>query len=470
MAESNGSGNGSGGLSGLDIQAPNFTDQGMAQSLGGMAAGWIDDLVRKNVLSHTSGASAILAALGSGFDDLMAIFVAVVGKIQAGDTPGFFTLLSEVLGDLLGVEMSPDAVTAAWKRGGQKGAFKQVGASLWNTFIDEIGNPATLTPESGLASAQGFMGYLLGFSVREGNIAMLTSLIPEEWRIMDGMEEYAQGMRASLGFGRMARQALHPLIQTLITDPLQWYVNKTYKPKLLGESVAVKAFNMGAVDQNRLNLELAYAGYDPALNEVIQTEHTPHLAIADVAVLTAAQKMDEDSAIYAIRQSGYTEGDAALKLDSERRRSADGAVQQLITDIRNAFMNGYISADNRNALWAALPLPQIQLSLLQLEADTMFALPRRRLSLAEVQSAFVEGLLDSTDVMAFLGLEGYSSDDQLTLWYQTLLKLGTNEAKMAVAKYTYEKAVAKAQAAGQPVPPPPAILAEQPGIPGLPTL
>jgi hypothetical protein len=470
MAEPITSGGSNGSGAGFNIPAPNFSEQGMAQTLGGMEAGWIDDLIRKHLLAHGSGGAALLAALASNVDDLLSVYVNFIGAAQAGGTPGFFTLLSTLLGDLIGVDISADAVNAAWKRGGPKTAFKAVGAAYWKALLDQLNPPATLTPEGGLASAEGFLGYLLGFSIREGNIAFINSVIPEEYRVMDGIDEYAEAMRSSLGLGRMARQALHPMIQTLIAEPLQWYVNKTYKPKLLGESVAVKAFNMGAVDQARLDMELSYAGYDPALYPVITTEHTPHLSTADVAVLSTAGKMNEDSAIYAIRQSGYTEGDAALKLDAERRRTADGAVQQIVTDVRNAFINGYIGPETRNALWSALPLPIIQQQMLQLEADTMAGQPRRRLSLAEVQSAFVEGLLDSTDVSTFLKLEGYSDDDQLTLWYQTLLKLGTQQAKMAVAQYTYDKAKAKAEKAGEPIPPPPAILAETSGIPGLPNL
>jgi hypothetical protein len=462
MAEGIGNGTNGTELNGLNVPAPNFVEQGKAQGQGLSASGWFDDIIRKYILAHVSGPGAIISGLASVVDDLIAVYVAFIGAAQAKDSPGLFTLISTVLSDLLGAEVSADAVNKAWKAGGSMAAFKAVGAGLWGTFIQQIGSPAALTPESGLAAAQGFMGYLLGFAVREGNVALLASIIPEELRVLEGIDEYARAMRSSLGFGRMARQALHPLIQTLITDPLQWYVNRQYHPKLLGESVAVKAFNMDAINQDRLNLELSYAGYDPALYPVILTEHTPQLSVADVSVLSAAGKMSEDTAIYAIRQLGYTAGGADAKLDAERRRSADGAVQQLIIDIRTAFINGYISADSRNALWSALPVPQVQLQLLELEADTMAGFPRKRLTLSEVQSAFVEGLLDSTDVATFLKVEGYSGDDALTLWYQTLLKLGTQQAKMAVAQFAYDKAKAKAQAAGLPEPPPPAILAETP--------
>jgi len=153
-------------------------------------------------------------------------------------------------------------------------------------------------------------------------------------------------------------------------------------------------------------------------------------------------------------------------LDAERRRSAAGVVQELVLDIRKMFLDHFISADNRNALWSALPLADVQRQLLATEADTMFQFPTKRLSLAEMQTAFVQGIIDLSDLETYLSDEGYSADDQNTLAQLTLLKLQTDAAKIQLAQYAYAKAKAKAAKKGEPPPPPPAILATA-GLPGI---
>lgn len=459
MAEPIITGNGSGNGAGVSIPAPSFEEQGKAWSVGALAAGWVDDLVRKNLLSRASGPGTLLGELGSLFDDLMAVFVQFVGSVQAGGTPGFFTLLSSVLGDLIGVEISADQVHNAWVRGGARDAFRTVGADYWKALLGQIGSPAQLTPESGLAAAEGFLGYLLGFSIREGNIAMLASVIPEEWRIMDGIDEYAQAMRASLGLGRMARQALHPLIQTLITDPLQWYVNRQYTPKLLGEGLAVRAFIRGWVPREVLDTELAYAGYSPARIETLIKDALTELSPADAYTLYKAGAYTEQQVAAAARTSGQDPAVFGDWITAKIAAEVEPYTSALIADWKGQLLGGFITLAKFEGYVNSLKLPQEVKDAVNNAVGQLVELPRRKLTLAEVQSAFVEGLIDSTEVADWLTKEGYSDDDAQILWYQTLLKLNTTEAKKAVAKYGYDKAVAKAAAKGEPPPPPPAILA-----------
>lgn len=462
MAESIGSGNGSGSLSGFDIQAPNFVEQGTAEAVGAMAAGWIDDLVRKHVLSHSSGGPSLLSSLGSILDDFLTIVVAFFDAAQAQGTPGFFTFLAELLSSVVGIEISADHVNAAWKSGSSHAGFTAVGANYWNGMVTQLGSPTTLTPESGLASAQGFIGYLLGFSIREGNLAFLTSLIPEEFRVTDGIEEYARAMRGSLGLGRMARQALHPLIQTLITDPLQWYVNQKYTPKLLGESLAVRAYNRGLIDQSTLNQELEYVGYNAQRAALLQSEALSVLSSNDAFELLKTGKIDTQGVYTALKANGFNPGDYEDWLAAMTAKEVAPWTAALITDWKTQVSGGYITLAQFESYVNALPLlPDVKAAINQ-SVGQLYELPRKKLTLAEVQSAFVEGLLDSTDVADWLKNEGYSDADQQTLWFQTLLKLGTQQAKVAVAQYTYDKAVAKAEKAGEPAPPKPAILAVGP--------
>lgn len=470
MAEAAPPANGGSDLPGEVWVTGGLKEIGKAAAYGASKSGWIDDLINKFVLSHVTGGSKILKGFASVLDDLIAVYVGFIGELQGKDTPGFFTLLSTVLGDLLGVDIDASAVTSAWKKGGEMAGFKKVGGALWNTLVTELGSPATLTPESGLASAQGFMGYLLGFSVREGNLNLLSSFIPEEWRFLEGIDQYPKAMRSALGFGRMARQALHPLIQTLIADPLQWYVNREYMPKLLGEGAAIRAYNRGWISREALDLELQYAGYSADRAATLLTDAVSYLSPTDAWENYTHGNGDISALNIALRLTGFDPNSNDAWIQARTFQAVQPYVDQLIADWKGQWLSGYITLQQLEAYLDSVPMLPDAKNALKQAWGQLGEYPRRKLTLAEVQSAFVEGLLDSTDVSDFLKREGYSDDDQLTLWYQTLLKLGTQQAKMAVAQYTYDKAKAKAEKAGEPIPPPPAILAETSGIPGLPNL
>jgi len=461
-----GNGEGNGGAGFPSIPVPDFRDQGKQFSQGVKDSGWIVDFWVSFWLSIWKGLMALISWLVDAIDLLLSVFVQILTALQGGKGEGAARLIAETLTDLMGVEIDPGLIQRGFGKG-TMGAMRAVGATFFKQLQAEMepGPPFQVTPQTGLNAAETFIGFVLAFAIRQGNVEFLCELLPEQLRVFEGLREYGELMAKNLGLGRLTRLALAPLFKVLIQDPLTWHLNSTYHPTRMGESMAIKAWAMGKLSDQDLATEISYAGYDPALTEILQNEYSGKLSVSDVERLSAAGRIDEESAIFAIQRAGVQRGTADLMLDAERRRSAAGVVQELVLDIRKMFLDHFISADNRNALWSALPLADVQRQLLATEADTMFQFPTKRLSLAEMQTAFVQGIIDLTDLQTYLSDEGYSSDDQNTLAQLTLLKLETDAAKVQLAEFAYKKAVAKAQAKGLPIPPPPAILATA-GFPG----
>jgi hypothetical protein len=459
MAEPIITGNGSGNGAGVSIPAPSFTEQAKAQVTGAIEGGFWEDLLHKYFIGHVTGPHAIITGIVSLVDWIAAGAVALFGMFQGRDAPGFYGLISEVLSDLLGVDINTQTIEQAFWRKGELGAYRVIGKDYWDVWMKELGNPSAITPESGLASANGFIGYLLGFSIRQGNLALLDSFLPETLRVLDGIKEYGELMQRSLGFGRMARQALHPLIQTLITDPLQWYVNRQYTPKLLGEGLAVRAFNRGWIDRATLDTEMSYAGYSQTRISTLIKDALTELGPTEAWTLYKTGGYTGNQLAQALQTSGMDPGAIGDYVQAKLAAEVEPYTTALIADWKNQLLGGYISLSQFEGYVNSLKLPIEAKIALNQAVGQLFEYPRRKLTLAEVQSAFVEGLLDATEVSNWLIKEGYSDDDAQVLWFQTLLKLNTDEAKKAVAQYKYDRAKAKAAAKGEPPPPPPAALA-----------
>jgi len=462
-----GNGEGNGGAGFPSIPVPDFREQGKQFSQGVEDSGWIVKFFTTWILTIFKGSLVILRQVVDNLDFIFSVFMQVLSTLQGSQGTGAARLAAETLSDLLGVEVSPEVIQEGYRKGYVGGA-RAVGARFFDQLKKEMepGPPGYVTPQTGLFAAETFLGFVMSFAIRQGNLEFLVEMLPEEWRWFTGLREYGELMAKNLGLGRLTRLALTPLFKVLIQDPLTWHLNETYHPTRMGESMAIKAWAMGKLSDADLATEISYAGYDPKLTEILTNEFSGKLSVSDVERLNAAGRIDEESAIFAIRQAGVQQGTAALMLDAERRRSGAAVVQQLVLDIRTMFLDRFISAENRDALWSALPLPEIQRSLLAVEADTMYQFPTKRLSLAEMQTAFVQGIIDLSDLETYLSDEGYSADDQNTLAQLTLLKLQTDAAKIQLAQYAYAKAKAKAAKKGEPPPPPPAILATA-GLPGI---
>lgn len=447
---------------GLSIPAPDFVAQGKAQATGAVQADFWGDLVRKYFIGHATGVQALVNAFVSIVDYLAADVVSLFGAFQGQGAPGFYDLIAVILGDLLGVEMSEQTIVDAFARKGSLAAFREIGKSYMNTIIGELQPQIPLTPAGGLASAQGWLGYILGFSVREGNIAVISDLLPELLDPLKGFTEYGESMRTALGLGRMSRQALHPIIQTLITDPLQWYVNQTYRPKVLGESLAVRAYNRGWIPREALDTEMQYAGYSDDRAAVLQADSVTYFSPNDAWELYKLSKVDISALTIALRLSGFDPNSNDNWIAARTAQDVKPYTDQLIQDWKGQWLNGYITLAQLEGFLDQLPmLPDVRNALYN-ALGQLGEYPRRKLTLAEVQSAFIEGIYILDDVQAFLKSEGYGDDAIEVLTLQTMLKLGTAEAKRAVASYAYDKAVAKAEKAGEPKPPPPAILVPGP--------
>lgn len=492
-----------------DLTAPDFTAQAQAQAQGYQEAGWWADFVAKWWGGFMTGIGLVIAQLAGMLDSILAGYVKLFSAMQATNTPGFFQLIASITSDLLGVEVPEGTIRTSYAHGGTVEAMRTVGGNLYDMLAGEFSTGSTLTPEGGLAAAKSFLGFLMSFAIRQGNVAFFTSMIPEDYRIGDGLREYGELMARNLGLGRMARRALQPLIQTLIADPLQWQLNRTYTPKTLGATQAIRAFNRGLITQDLYNQEIAFDGYNSERANALTEETLEQLSNGELYTLFRYGNIDQGQLKILLKRRGVHPVDADRYIMAQELSDADSAVSEMMATLKTQRLNGVLDdaaltnqlqglpisqeyADRYHAaIGQELALPRRVLTVAELQyaykygmidldqftarvtalgysSDDVAFLVRdatvknrlgdKHLSVAELQTAFVAGLVDLADFTDNLAGQGYSPDDAQLLIMLTLIKLDTQEAKVAVAQFKYDAAVAKAKKAGTPIPPPPPIL------------
>jgi hypothetical protein len=443
-----------------EVPIPDWRATARAEALGRQDAGEFDSLWAKFRASAAAALVPVIRLLISIMDDILALVVEFFTAAQGTNTPGFFTLVTAVIADLLGVPVNEADITNAFRRGGNIAGVRAIGGKLFDQLASEFGGGSAITPEGGIGAAKAFLGFLMAFSIRQGNLEVITQLLPEEFRIAEGVRSYGELMAENLGLGRLARRALQPLLQILIQDPMTWFLNRQYRPKLLGATQAIKAHNRGLMDDQTFNAEIAFDGYNEQRANALTEETLEQVAASDLYTLLRYGHIDRDQFMILMRRRGMHPVDAGRYLEAAQLAEASGEVTSYLTLLKTQRLAGFIDAASFNGQVDSLPLSDEHKRRFRDLIGQELEAPRKSLTLGEMQTAYVDGLIDLSELQTFLAREGYSADDQLTLQYQTLIKLDNLEARQAVALYKWNKAKKKAAAAGEPEPPPPAILAQ----------
>jgi hypothetical protein len=443
-----------------DLSYKDYLDLGVALTSGTITSGAMTAAWVGKHATQVHGWSFVWNLITSVVDDILTGGVELLTKLQAQDNPKFFQLMQAMLEDTLGVSFREGALQSAYRRGGDIAAVKEGGALLLGQLASELGVTLPSPVGPGLRAAESLLGYIIAFSVREANVATFVSLIPEEYRFLDGLRDYNVDLARNLGLGRICRQALMPVLKQWIQDPLTRELNALYFPTKLGASSAIKAHNRGLLSDQEFAQEMAWEGYSERYVAALQKDQLVQLPMADAWELFKVGNYTSEQLQAAYQNASMDPAVSGDWIAAQIQKEIDPWVAALVTDWKTQLAGGFISfstfADNVSGLSIQ---PQVAKAIIAATA-ALYEFPRKRLTLAEMQSAIVEGILTFDDFAVWMRAEGYGQDDQDTLTNMTLLKLGTQAAKVKVAEYTYAKAKANAARKGEPEPPPPPILTE----------
>jgi hypothetical protein len=438
-----------------DIPILSYTDQAKQEAAGYKASGWWASLVAALSTIVLPLMTNTLSVIVQVVDAVLAEIVALLTKFQATGTPAFFDFLAAMVSDLLGVHMSSDGMQKAFARGGDVAAMQAAGGLLWERLATEFGATGAITPDSGVNAAKAFLGFMLAFSVREANVATMVSILPESMRFLDGIREYPIAMARNLGLGRLARRALQPLIQVLISDPMTWFLNNQYRPKLLSEALAVRSWLRGVIAEKDMERILAWQGYSADAIAAISAESVERATAADYYLLHRFGTIDKDTMLSYIQHRGTSAPIALLMATAEEWRDADTEVSAFLSLLRTQRINGYIDSQTMNAALDGLPIADSHKTWFKNLIGQQLEWPRTHVSLAELQAAYIGGVIDLSDLQSGLKRLGYADPDQDILINLTLLKLEKAQYTAAKAEWSWLKQVAAAKKKGEEPPPKP---------------
>lgn len=381
------------------------------QALGQKDAGWFGNLWAHLWASCISGVTVIIAEFADSLDQVLAFTGKFFLEAQGEKNPHFWDFAAVVLEDLTGVEVDQAALKQASYGSGRLKAMEVFGSDLYKELEKEFAPASGNLEEGSTGPAETFLGFLMSFAIRQGNVEMLTSFLPEEMRIGEGFRAYGELMAKNLGLGRMARRALQPLIQILVSDPLTYKLQEQYRPKRIGSTSAIKKFFKDPTFETQMRKELGQEGFTDARIDDLIADLRPPLETHElininfrrggVTVSVGGQgSLDLPSRL---AQKGYTAEDVDLLIEASRPILEKGEIALL-------FTNGVMDHQTASAYLGKLGYDNDTAELV-LQAHAFQHQRPHKLGLGELKKAFHNSVIDLLELNAELTSQGYSPDD-----------------------------------------------------------
>jgi hypothetical protein len=414
------------------VTPPDLVSQAQQHAEGLKQAGWAEHFWAALFAGVAKGVLWVINELSRALSTIVAITMRGFTEAQGQENPEFDDAVAAVMSDLMGVEFSSDLLKRARAKGGKVPEMREVGGQLLKTLLAEFGGDPALLNAPGAKPAEVFLGFLMSFAVRQGNVAFLSELLT--LRYGDQFRAYGENMAGNLGLGRLARMALRPFIDDLVAKPLQDVLRAGIRPTDLAANEAIKAFNRGAITQGLFQKTMQNLGYSDELITALQLEYLGQLNSNEILTLLRWGTIDQATATAFFKQVGFGSSTADFIGIAHNQNRADTAVSDYLTTLREQVRLRFIDPHTYAQLLDVLPLPDTQKEMELRIAGQWLSVPARRLTLAEMRKLYYEGLIALSDFTDFVQAEGYSLADQQLLTLDLLTNSDLAQDKLAAAQ------------------------------------
>jgi hypothetical protein len=380
-------------------------------TLGKKDAGFFNHIWAALWASFIDGLSYLVAQFSDALDQVMSWVGQFFILGQGEKNSHFYDLAATILADLTGVPVDVAALKSSASGSGRLAAMQTFGADLYNLLAAEF-KPASGDLEAGdAAPAEKLLGFLMNFAIRQGNIEVLTSMLPQSVRVAEGFRSYGENMARNLGLSRMARRGLQPLIQTTVADPLQYLLNEQYRPKRLAKEQAIKKFFRDSSFLTQAQKEMAQEGFSDARIQDLIDDARPVIGDREIIRLMFRGQIQDPDFSREIGARGYDANSQFLLTEAERPFLEKNEIALL-------YVNGKIDRQTALDLLGKLGFTNsddqangLSTAALVLDAHSLSHSHAHHIGLGELKKAFKNNVIDLLELNSHLAAQGFSADD-----------------------------------------------------------
>lgn len=394
-------------------------------------------------------AGSLVSGIGRSISSVLDFVGQALEVLEDKASIVFTPFMARMVGHALGADVSTDAIRERLDRSGSS----QIGNVTAQTVFDMLAPPdGELEPgDDGAKRMVGALGHMTVTNWTEG-IALEWLAEYLGWDVhLEALPELADKLIANMGLSRLARTALRPLARIVVATPLEWKLNKQYRPKMLSVNEAIHVWRRGAIDEQTVDEIGARDGLgDDALAALKATPWSP-LSPADARFLVNAGVWDQAIAFDELRVSEGTDDRIALAWQLEDLKAVHKFELDMVTAAATAYAERKIDEPRLLQLLSANTIDTTTLNRIHELASQRRSVNVLHLSRGDVEQAVELEVLSVTDYHDWLEARGYAVDDALTLelLLQAKLKKADEQRKTRAAAAAARAATqaARAQAA-----------------------
>jgi len=360
---------------------------------------------------------------------------------------------TEYLQNFLGVPVTYTDIKERGGRGLADWAAMGMGERFLNPILGLFQDHITeLTPEVGVENAERFILLNLGFQMQSWTLHMLGDIC--SFGMFKSMKDLPNAIAWTYGIGWLSWIAMGPWFRALIADPLNWQINKTWRPKMLSPDIAVKAMRLGFIEKSEFREIMAREGYSEEYIRAFLEAKEPAYTDSEIESLWRHWGYPDEDLIQEYLRRGFSGARAMMKLSelkTERKykliekigmaslklciegKVNRGEVEELLRlagltdeEIRLEFRYAELRAREEKELtkaeiWGLYEAGKISwgeakrrlegLGYVPEQAEEILVSRRKGLTVSELVQAWKAGYISRSELMDRLVRMGYSVED-----------------------------------------------------------
>ncbi len=215
----------------------------------------------------------------------------------------------------------------------------------------------------------------------------------------------------SLGLGFLGWQTLAPLLSAGLQPRLERHYNKLYRPKRLALSDMIYLYLIGEVEYAEIKKFIGEEGYSDKLTQTVIENSFKTLNRGELEEFYSKGQITASDVYETLIKQGYKPKHAAFLRDNITLGTEDTNKSASLSRMREAVKKGIRTRDEYRKHLASLDYSKeaIELEIELINYDMLT--DRRELSISQIKSAYMQGVLTKTDVYTGLKEFTYSIDD-----------------------------------------------------------
>jgi len=372
-----------------------------------------------NGLTKTAPVQAISTIIGTiiqwAYLSMMSVtapiarwFALTLTKVWMKDAKQWADFVSEAIKHITGWEIPPEKIIEAKTVEGQVEIQRAFARAYLDHILHLILPKPPMTAEKGLEGAERFLSVNLGFQM-SGWLLHLLGVIYSFGKFKS-IKDLPNAISWSFGIGWLSWLVMGTPFRIGISDPLERYYNRYFKPQELTMEQLIKLYQLGLIETEELYKRAEEHGfnYERVTERLALAER--QMTLSDLKTYARYYKIEPEAIVARLKRMGYPD-DLAITLkniilDERLNDLKDDLAKQAI---RLYEQDAITDAELRTYLTATRWTPE-EIDL-QREVSSLKKIPVRRLSLSRILKAWKQGILVREQAYDRIVKLGYTPED-----------------------------------------------------------